>query len=142
MSDPRNRGGVNRRRFLRSVPRLAAVGGAAACAGCVDRVSPTGPRTPPRSPESTRSGGGGLVVTDFADEEGEDGTLVVRVTVENRGAEAERGTVVVEASAGDAEETVTEPVTAESGERTEVVLGTSLSFEEFSRGGSLRVEII
>ena len=142
MSDPRNRGGVNRRRFLRSVPRFAAVGGVAACAGCVDRASPTGPRTPPRSPESTRSGGGGLVVADFADEEGENGNLVVRVTVENRGAEAESGTVVVEASADDAEETVSESVTADSGERTEVALGTSLSFEEFSRGGSLRVEII
>jgi len=142
MSDPRNRGRVNRRRLLRSLPRLAVVGGTVAAAGCTDRVAPTGPRTPPRSPEGTETGGRGLVVADFADEEGDDGDLVVRVTVENRGAEADSGTVVVEAAAGETEETVTEDVTVESGERTAVAVPTSLSFDEFSRGGSLRVEIV
>jgi len=102
--------------------------------------------TPPRSPEATAAEGEGLVVTDFTDVKGDEGDLLVRVTVENRGGEERTGTVVVTASAtvegSESEETVTEEVTVASSERTDVTVATSLSYESFNRSGSIRVEIV
>lgn len=140
MPDPRVRGNVNRRGLLDAAARLALAGVAAAGAGCTEPADTSGPRTPPQSPEGT-PGGPGLVVTDFADVEAEDGTLHVRVTVENRGAEAIQGTLVVEAAAGDDSETVSRDVAVAPGERTDVVVETSLSYEAFGRQGSLRVYV-
>lgn len=126
--------------------RLAAASGVAALAGCTDSAEPSGPMTPPRSPEATGSGDEGLTVTDFADVEGDEGDLLVRVTVENRGGEERTGTVIVTVTGtvdgSETEDTVSEEVTVASGERTEVTLGTSLSFESFSQSGSIRVEIV
>ncbi|SHH25614.1 hypothetical protein [Halobaculum gomorrense] len=137
---------MNRRRLLATGARLAVASGVAALAGCADPAEPSGPLTPPRSPEATAGAGEGLVVTDFADVEGDDGDLLVRVTVENRGAERRTGTVIVTASVTvegeESEETVSEEVTVASGERTEVTVATSLSFDRFSRNGSMRVEIV
>jgi len=54
--------------------------------------------------------------------------------------------VVVAASVtvdgSESEETVSEEVTVASGERTEVTVATSLSYESFSRSGSIRVKIV
>mgnify|MGYP000241769014 CR=1 FL=1 len=137
---------MNRRRLIATGARLAAASGLAALAGCTDPAEQSGPLTPPRSPEATTSGSEGLVVTDFTDVEGDDDTLLVRVTVENQGGEERTGTVVVTAivtaDGSESEETVSEEVTVASGERTEVTLGTSLSFESFSQSGSIRVEIV
>jgi len=137
---------VNRRRLLSTGARLAAASGLAALAGCTDSADPSGPMTPPRSPEATAAEGEGLVVTDFTDVEGDEGDLLVRVTVENRGGEERTGTVVVTASAtvegSESEETVTEEVTVASSERTDVTVATSLSYESFNRSGSIRVEIV
>lgn len=137
---------MNRRRLLATGARLAAASGLAALAGCSAPADPSGPLTPPRSPEATAAGGEGLVVTDFADVEGDDGNLLVRVTVENRGGERQSGTVVVTASVtvdgSESEETVSGEVTVASGERTDVTVETSLSFQQFSRSGSMRVEVI
>ncbi|MFC6785938.1 hypothetical protein ACFQFH_08530 [Halobaculum halobium] len=137
---------MNRRRLLATGARLAAVSGVAALAGCTDAADPAGPMTPPRSPEGTGSDDEGLVVTDFTDVEGDDGALLVRVTVENRGGEERTGTVVatVSATADDQEreETVSQAVTVGPGEATEATLETSLSFDSFSQSGSIRVEIV
>ncbi|MXR40943.1 hypothetical protein GRX01_06260 [Halobaculum sp. WSA2] len=137
---------MNRRRLLATGARLAAASGLAALAGCTDSAEPSGPTTPPRSPEATASGGEGLAITDFTDVEGDDGDLLVRVTVENRGSEERTGTVIVTAivtaDGSDSEETVSEEVTLGSGERTDVTVATSLSFESFSQSGSIRVEIV
>lgn len=132
---------MNRRGLLGSVGRLLALGGVVAGAGCTDATSPTGPLTPPRSPEATETGGVSLVIRDFVDVEGDDSNLLVRVTVENRSGERQTGTVVVTATADDTEETVSEDVTVPGGERVDVTVTTSLSFETFSRGGSLRVNL-
>jgi hypothetical protein len=137
---------VNRRRLLTTGTRLAAASGLAVLAGCSDPADPSGPVTPPRSPEATAAAGEGLVVTDFADVEGEDGDLLVRVTVENRGGEPQSGTVAVTASVTvdgeESEETVSAEVTVAPGERTDVTVETSLSFERFSQSGSMRVEVV
>ncbi|WP_435064963.1 hypothetical protein [Halobaculum sp. EA56] len=136
---------MNRRGFLGSLARLSVPAGAVGVAGCTSPASPSGPRTPPRSPEATATGDEGLVVVDFADVEGEEGNLLVRVTVENRSSEERSGTVVVRARVngedGSEEETVSEDVSVAAGDRVKVTLATSLSYEEFSRGGSMRVEI-
>ncbi|QZX98875.1 hypothetical protein [Halobaculum rubrum] len=137
---------MNRRRLLATGARLAAASGLAALAGCTEPAEPSGPMTPPRSPEATASGGEGLVVTDFTDVEGDEGDLLVRVTVENRGSEQRTGTVIVTASVtvdgSESEETASEAVTVGSGERTDVTVPTSLPFESFSQSGSIRVEIV
>ncbi|WP_277552522.1 hypothetical protein [Halobaculum limi] len=132
---------MNRRGLLGSVGRLLVVGGVTAGAGCTDAASPTGPLTPPRAPEETDTSGASLVVRDFVDVEGEEGNLLVRVTVENRSGDRQTGTIVVTATAGDTEETVSEDVTVPGGERVDVTVATSLSFEAFSQSGSLRVNV-
>lgn len=141
MPTPRNRRDVNRRGLLESAARLAVLGAAGAAAGCTQPAEPTGPRTPPQSPEGTPADGPGLTVTDFTDVEGDEGNLLVRVTVENRSGEQRSGTVVVSASAGDEETTVAERVTVAAGERTDVTVETALSYGTFSRNGSMRVSI-
>ena len=145
MPDPRNRVDVNRRRLLATGARLAAASGVAAFAGCTDSADPSDPLTPPRSPEATAAGEG-LTVTDFADVEGDDGDLLVSVTVENRSGEERTGTVVVTATVTAEDEeregTVSQEVTVAPGERTETTLETGLSFESFNRSGSIRVEIV
>ncbi|WP_348609022.1 hypothetical protein [Halobaculum rarum] len=137
---------MNRRRLLATGARLAAASGVAALAGCTDSAEPSGPMTPPRSPEATASEGERLVVTDFTDVEGDEGDLLVRVTVENRGSEERTGTVIVTVTGtvdgSESEETASEEVTVASGERTDVTIPTSLSFESFSQSGSIRVEIV
>lgn len=120
---------------------LVGLVGLLAGAGCTDVRRPSGPRTPPPSPEPTSTPTEGLAVTELVDEEGDDGALVVRVTVENRTDEARTGTVVAEVSAGEEETTVSEEVTVEQGEAVDVSLPTDLAYEEFDRSGSLRVEI-
>lgn len=146
MPAPRNRVDVNRRRLLATGARLAAASGVAALAGCTNSADPSGPLTPPRSPEATAGPGEGLVITDFTDAEGDDGDLLVRVTVENRGGEERTGTVVatvtVTVDGEEREETASQEVTVAPGERTEATLETSLSFESFSGSGSMRVEIV
>ena len=136
---------MNRRRFLGSVARAVAAGGVAASAGCTSPASPSGPLTPPRSPEGTAVDGAGLVVADFADVEGDDGDLLVVVTVENRAGEPRSGVVeaTVTAGSGDEErrETVADEVTVDGGERAETTLETSVPFETFSAGGSIRVDL-
>ncbi|QZP38414.1 hypothetical protein [Halobaculum magnesiiphilum] len=137
---------MNRRRLLATGARLAAASGVAALAGCTAAGDPSGPLTPPRSPEATAGPGEGLVITDFTDVEGDDGDLLVRVTVENRGGEERTGTIVATVTATvdgeEREETVSRDVTLAPGERTEATLETSLSFESFSGSGSMRVEIV
>lgn len=132
---------MNRRGLLESAGRLLALGSVVAGAGCTEAASPTGPLTPPRAPEETDTSGASLAIRDFVDVEGDDGNLLVRVTVENRSGQRQSGTVVVTATAEDTEETVSEDVTVPGGERVDVTVATSLSFETFSRSGSLRVNV-
>ncbi|UIO98951.1 hypothetical protein Hbl1158_10430 [Halobaculum sp. CBA1158] len=132
---------MNRRGLLGSLGRLAALGGAATLAGCTSPTEPSGPATAPRSPEATDSGADGLTVADFGDVEGDDGELIVRVTVENPTGERRSGTVVVTATAGDEEDTASADATVDPGSRVEVDVSTSLSYDAFTRDGSLRVEV-
>ncbi|WP_284013782.1 hypothetical protein [Halobaculum litoreum] len=101
--------------------------------------------TPPRSPVPTEPSDTGLVVADFADVEGDDGDLLVVVTVENAAGESRSGVVEATVAAGSGEdareETVAAEVTVGPGERTEVTLETSFGFDEFSSGGSIRVDV-
>ncbi|MFC7096163.1 hypothetical protein [Halobaculum marinum] len=137
---------MKRRRLLGSLARAAVAGGVVATAGCTSPASPSGPLTPPRSPEGgPNTGEEGLVIRDFLDVEGDDGALLVRVTVENRAGEERSGTVVVTATAGsdddEREVSTSESITVPAGERVEVTLETSLTYEEFSRQGSMRVDV-
>ncbi|QLG62371.1 hypothetical protein [Halorarum salinum] len=120
---------------------LVGLAGLVAGAGCTDVTRPSGPRTPPPSPEPTSASPEGLVIAELVDEEGDDGSLVVRVTVENRTGEARTGTVVAEASAGGEGTTVSAEVTVEPGESEELSLATELDYGEFARDGSLRVDV-
>ncbi|ESP89114.1 hypothetical protein [Candidatus Halobonum tyrrellensis] len=130
---------MHRRGLLARLARLLAAGGLAVGAGCSDVRTPSGPRTPPRSVEPPADGD--LVVADFSEREADDGTVGVRVVVENRTGEERSGTVVAEVEAGDAETTVREEVTVDSSDRVEVTLPTDLAYEEFARNGSIAVRI-
>lgn len=120
---------------------LAGLAGLTAGAGCAETVRPSGPRTPPRSPEPTSTPASGLVVVDLVDDQDDEGNLLVRVTVENRGGESRSGTVVVDVRAGETETSVSQSVTLAPDERTEVALLTEIEYDTFADDGSLQVDV-
>ncbi|WP_313695241.1 hypothetical protein [Halorarum halobium] len=120
---------------------LVGIAGLVAGTGCTESTQPSGPRTPPRSPVPTEPPATGLVIAGIADEAAEDGTLLLRVTVENRSGESQSGTVVADVQAGDEESTVSQSVTVEPDGQLEVELETGLEYEAFSGNGSLSVDV-
>lgn len=133
--------GVYRRGLLKRLAGLGGACGLAAGAGCLESDRPSGPRTPPRSVQPPADDGGGLVVTDFGEVEGEAGNVLVTVTIENRSGEERSALVVADVSAGENEVTVDREVTVPGSEEIQVTLETGLAYEEFARNGSISVEI-
>jgi len=126
---------VQRRQFL----ALSAVG----LGGCVGASGGSGPRNPPTTP----AGGGPieeprrLRIVDGIPREGEDGALVLVITVENTADGTRSDTLVaratVETDDGTAEYETSREVSVEAGVEAEVRLVFDVSYETWRDGGGL-----
>jgi len=126
---------VQRRQFL----PLAAVG----LAGCVGASDGSGPRNPPTTP----AGGEPTVerrdlrIVDAVPREGENGALVLAVTVENVGESARSDTLVgratVETDGETTEYETDRAVSLDAGVEAEVELVFDVSYESWAGAGSL-----
>ncbi|NHX35506.1 MULTISPECIES: hypothetical protein [Halolamina] len=126
---------MQRRQFL----ALGAVG----LAGCVSASDGSGPRNPPTTPEGggpiedTRS----LRIVDGVPREGEDGALVLAITVENTAEGTRSDTLVaratVETDDGSAEYETSRKVSLDAGSEAEVELVFDVAYEAWAGGGGL-----
>jgi hypothetical protein len=123
------------RRALLRLAGLALVGGAG-CSSNPPRAS--GPRTPPTPGEPTASGAS-LNVTDQDVEAADGGHLRVLVTVTNRGESGRTDTLVVAVTVdGSRTERRREVTVPGGGERTVGVDFETVTFDDFSGGGSVQ----
>lgn len=109
----------------RSLLCLLAVVGTAALAGCFG------------GGEAAAPGHEDLAVDDFDAVEGEDGTLVVTVTVANTAAEARSGTLYVNVEANGTANTRVRHVELDPAATTEFEVPFDVTMAEFNDGGSL-----
>lgn len=126
---------MQRRRYL-----VLAVAG---LSGCVSASDGSGPRNPPSTPE-----GGGpiepqrrLRIVDGEPREGEDGALVLVVTVENRGdsrrSDTLVGVVTVDTEDGSTEYEASREVSLDGNSESEVELVFDVDYEAWAGSGSL-----
>ncbi|MFW5948597.1 MAG: hypothetical protein ACOCSD_03240 [Halolamina sp.] len=127
---------MQRRQFL----SLAVVG----LGGCVSASGGSGPRNPPTTPE----GGGpveearSLRILDSEPREGDDGALVLAITVENTADGARSDTLVASATAesgdGATEYEASREISVDAGDEAEFELVFEVSYDEWADGdGSL-----
>ncbi|MFD1566526.1 hypothetical protein [Halolamina litorea] len=129
---------MQRRQFL----PLAAV----ALAGCVGPSDGSGPRNPPTTPEGGEPAGGGgggrdLRIVDAVPREGDDGSLVFVITVENTvGATRSDvlvGRATVNADSGETEYEARREVSLDGDAEAEFELVFDVPYEEWAGQGSL-----
>jgi len=126
---------VQRRQFL----SLAAVG----FGGCVSASDGSGPRNPPTTPEGGEpvEDARSLRIVDAVPREGEDGALVLVVTVENTaaGTRSDRlvARVTVETDDGTTEYETSREVSLDAGVEAEVELVFDVTYEAWTSGGGL-----
>lgn len=126
---------MQRRQFL----SLAAVG----FGGCVSASDGSGPRNPPTTPEGGEpvEDARSLRIVDAVPREGEDGALVLVVTVENTaaGTRSDRlvARVTVETDDGTTEYETSWEVSLDAGVEAEVELVFDVTYEAWTSGGGL-----
>ncbi|MBP1985710.1 hypothetical protein [Halolamina salifodinae] len=126
---------MKRRRFL----PLAAV----ALSGCLGARDESGPRTPPLTPKGgpTPEGGRNLRIVDAVPREGEDGSLVFAVTVENTAASSQRDTLVgiatVQGESGSTEYEARRQVSLDGNTEAEFDLVFDVAYEQWAGNGGI-----
>jgi hypothetical protein len=139
MAGARGERGVYRRALLAGLAAAAGATGLAGCAGDLPRA--TGPRGPPTSPGPPPTDGAAVSVTDIDVEPADDGSLTVLATVENRGDGSATREVVATVTLDDEEFVRSTTVRVGAGATREVGVGFDLSFDAFSAGGSVSVDL-
>jgi hypothetical protein len=125
---------MQRRGVLAAVPLVLA--------GCVTTASDeSGPRNPPTTPEGGEPLDGDeerqLRIVGSEIREGEEGTLVLSIAVENTDADRRTGTLVGTATVDDEEYEASEEVSLAGETEAEVDLVFDVPFEEWEGNGSL-----
>ncbi|MEF8781110.1 MAG: hypothetical protein V5A46_10565 [Haloferacaceae archaeon] len=155
---------MRRRRFLGTGASIVL----AAVAGCIgEERPPSGPRTPPATPREeelteeetdaptestdgddspdgeteTTEPPGDLRVEELDFGKGTEGKLVVTVGVENVAAEERSGRLRVRAVIGDAEYSISRPVTVPGGESTTEEVVFDVEFDRFAADGIVDAEV-
>jgi hypothetical protein len=126
---------VKRRRFL----PLAAL----ALSGCLGARDESGPRTPPLTPEGgpTPEGGRNLQIVEAAPREGEDGSLLFVVTVENTAETTQSdtlvGTATVERDGETTEYEARREVSLDGTTKAEFELAFDVAYETWAGNGNI-----
>ncbi|MFB6096426.1 MAG: transcriptional initiation protein Tat [Haloferacaceae archaeon] len=124
----------------RAVIASVALGLSSGCLGSLPRA--TGPRKPPEAPTGqSRAPGSSLSIETWDYGEADDGSLRVFGTVRNSGGAEATATVAATAKAGEEEATQTVDVTVPAGGTTEFAIVFDLTYEAFSKNGSIDLDL-
>lgn len=117
-----------------------ALGLSAGCLGSLPRA--TGPRKPPEAPTGQpRDPGSSLSIETWDYGEADDGSLRVFGTVRNSGGREATATVAATAKAGEEKATETVDVTVPAGGTAKFDVVFGLTYDEFSKNGSIDLDL-